>query len=90
MKNITTVAVLLALGFAVGGCKSDLEKYADEVCACKNMECVQKVGESWKDKVPKQEGKKLDDLSEADQKAIAKALECSLKHIKMPGEAGDE
>jgi hypothetical protein len=86
MKHITTAAVLVALGFGVVGCKSDLEKYADEVCACDNMECVQKVGEAWKDKMPKQDAKKLDEMSEADQKAIAKALECSLKHIKMPGQ----
>ena len=88
MKKIgwlSLAAVLCSL--ALVGCKSDIEKYADEVCDCKDQKCVDEVAKKWGDKVgTKKEGgdKKLEDMSEKDKEAFGRALACSLKYVKTP------
>jgi hypothetical protein len=81
MRRSVVFAVALFASLAAVGCKSDIEKYADEVCACSDKKCVEEVANKWKDKGPKGD-KKLEDLSEKEKEAAGRILECSLKHLK--------
>jgi hypothetical protein len=80
-KAVLWVSVAVA-AFAATGCKSDIEKYADDVCECKDKKCLDDVSAKWKDKMPKsdsKDNKELKDMSEKDKEAFGKALACSLK-----------
>ncbi len=82
MKKFSVLAVaLLVSPFVLGGCgKSELQKYADELCECKDAKCLEKIQKKYADKMPKgKEGKKLDDLPNKDKEAVAKALACALE-----------
>ena len=88
MKNqgwLLMAAMACALGLV--GCKSDVQKYADQVCDCKDQKCVDEVAKQWADKVGPKGGdkdKKLGDMSDKDKEALGRALECSMKYMKMP------
>lgn len=84
MKKVALFGSVLAIALAMTGCKSDLDKYADELCDCKDKACADEVGKKWSEKMKGMEkkDKKLEDMSEAEQKAFAKILECSMKLMK--------
>ena len=80
MRQSVLCAVAIFASFAAVGCKSDIEKYADEVCACSDKKCLDEVTAKWKDKVPKQEGdKKMEDMSDKEKEAMGRIIACSLK-----------
>lgn len=79
MYRTTLLVVGLFLSLATVGCKSDIEKYADDVCACKDKKCLDEVSAKYKDKFPKDDKKKLEDMPAKDKEAFGRALECSLK-----------
>ena len=74
------LAGAIAGGAACGGGEiGELEKLADEMCACKDAECAKKVEE----KLGKLKGKDPSEYSEGDQKKIAaaamKVMSCQSK-----------
>lgn len=81
MKKIVAFGSVMAIALALTGCKSDLDKYADELCDCKDKACAEEVGKRWSEKMKGKEkdNKKLEEMSEAEAKAFAKILECSMK-----------
>ena len=63
---------------ACGG--SALDDYANDVCKCKDANCLKEVETKYKDKMKGMD--KPEDLmkmSESDQKALAKAMGCALE-----------
>jgi hypothetical protein len=73
-------AAALFSSLALVGCKSDIEKYSDDVCACSDKKCLDDVQAKWKDKIPKDEGgKKLADMPPKEKEAMEKAIACALK-----------
>lgn len=79
MYRTTLLAVGLVLSLASIGCKSDIEKYADDVCACTDKKCLEDVSNKWKEKMPKDDKKKLEDMKPEEKAAFEKALKCSLE-----------
>jgi hypothetical protein len=78
MKRIAVFAVV-GLSLSLVACKSAIEKAADEVCACKDTDCVKKVGDKYKDKMPDMKlGDAEKSLSEKDKEALGKMIKCSL------------
>jgi hypothetical protein len=74
-KAVLWVSVAVA-AFVVTGCKSDVEKMADEVCECKDKKCLEDVSAKYKDKMPKDEKK---ELTGKDKEAADKMAGCMLK-----------
>ena len=88
MKNLKTMTLALGLTsiFALGACGgSDLdkvEKFVDEVCACKDAACAEKVGEKAEKSMTKEAMNKLEkEKPEEMAKLMAKMMECSMKHM---------
>ncbi|NUP12527.1 MAG: hypothetical protein HOW73_41310 [Polyangiaceae bacterium] len=80
MYRTTLLFVGVLVSIAATGCKSDLEKYADDVCACKDEKCFKEVEEKYKDKLgDKTKLKNIDELPAKDKEAIGKALKCVLE-----------
>lgn len=74
----------MGLVFALGACGNDGDKFAeiaDEACACKDMECINKVEDKW-DKLESEMRKKYKDkepdesVKKAYKKAEDKAEKC--------------
>jgi hypothetical protein len=61
------------------------QDYADEVCACKDQGCVDAVGKRFMDRAPKESGRSLESIPQADQAAMKKAAECVVKITEMGG-----
>lgn len=81
-RTVLWTGALLVSLFSLTGCKSDMEKYADDVCACSDSKCVEEVGKKWEGKFPKGEGDKaMKDMNEKDKEAFGKALACAFKHV---------
>ena len=57
--------------------RADMERWADELCACKDSECVHSVNERWEGKM----NGKLKDMSDKDQEAFGRAMNCALKYM---------
>jgi hypothetical protein len=78
-------AVVLPSMFAIAGCKSQYEKYADESCACKDAACIKAVSESHKDMLGgektslKELDAKINALPEKDKKEFQRGFECMMK-----------
>lgn len=72
---IGKVAVLGVLGlFVLGtGCKSAAEKYADEVCACSDKNCVDEVSAKYEGKFDQKQP------SSGDKQAAERAVACVAK-----------
>jgi hypothetical protein len=56
---------------------SDMDRYADELCACSDQKCVDSTNKAWEDKL---DGK-LTDMSDKDKAAFSRALGCALKYV---------
>ncbi len=83
MKKVALFGSVLALALAMTGCKSDLDKYADDLCECKDMACAEGLKAKYGDKLGGgKKDTKLEELSEAEQKAAKRIVECSLKLMK--------
>jgi hypothetical protein len=85
------LAGAIAGGAACGGGEiGELEKLADEMCACKDAACATKVAEKMEKVGEKLKGKEKSDFSEADQKkvmaAAMKVMECQSKITGGDGE----
>jgi hypothetical protein len=81
MKKVALLGSVLALAVAMTGCKSEAEKFADEICACKDSDCMEKVVKALmeKHKDDKDDAKQKD--SDADKKASERAQAC-MKDVK--------
>ncbi len=92
MKNLKTVAMMIGLSgaFALSACSGggpldDAKKFADELCACKDAECVAKVGEKAEKTMNKETMEKLaKDNPEEMAKLGARIAKCTMKHMEMP------
>lgn len=80
MKNVFLLSAVIVAGLALTGCKSEVEKYADDVCACKEKKCVDELDKAMDEK-HKGENKAdlLKNLSGKDLAALGKAAECEEK-----------
>lgn len=80
MKNVMILGSVLALALATTGCKSEIEKFADSVCDCKDKKCVEELEKAMKEKY---KGEKADELfknmSDKDKEAIKRGQECEDK-----------
>lgn len=85
IRNALLFATAITSMLAITGCKSEYEKYADEACACKDADCVKKVGESHKGMLGGEKTSlkdleaKLNALPEKDKKAFERGFECTMK-----------
>ena len=82
MKHTTMFVGLALLSLtAVTGCKSKYEKFADEICACKDEKCFKDTGDKNKDELGgkmKDMEEKMKSLSETDKKAFEKGFKCMM------------
>jgi hypothetical protein len=81
MKKFALMFSVVAIAFVATGCKSDIEKMADDICACKDKKCLDEVQAKWKDKMPEgdKDSKTMKDMSDKDKEAFGRAMTCSLK-----------
>ena len=56
---------------------ADLERYADDLCACKDQSCVDSVNKAWEGKL---DGT-LKGMSDKDRQAFGRAMTCALKYV---------
>ena len=82
MKKVAVFGSVLALAFAMTGCKSDLDKYADELCECKDTACAEALDKKYDSLKGGKADKKLEELSEAEQKTAKRIVECLMKLTK--------
>jgi hypothetical protein len=83
MKKALLFVSVAVVAFSATGCKSDIEKAADEVCECKDEKCIDEVGKKWDSKMPKgADPEKMKDMSEKDQAAMKKMIDCMSKAMK--------
>ena len=88
MKAALLVSCLFVAVAGVG-CKSDMEKMQDDICACADKKgddakkCMDDVTKTYKDKMDKGSGadaeKKMKDMSDKDKEAFGKAMACAMK-----------
>lgn len=81
-----TLALGLTSIFALGACGNDsldkAKKFADDLCACKDAECVQKVNEKAEKALDDKEMEKLAKENPKEmEKLMGKIMECSMKHM---------
>jgi len=80
MKKVVLFGSMLAFAVAMTGCKTEIEKYADAVCDCKDKKCVDELDKQMQEK---HKGEKAEDvlknLNEKDIAAIARGKECEDK-----------
>tara|TARA_R110002096_G_scaffold433887_2_gene653758 strand:- start:66739 stop:67029 length:291 start_codon:yes stop_codon:yes gene_type:complete len=88
MKSLKTMTLALGLSsiFALGACGGSeldkVEKFVDEICACKDAECTDKVGEKAKKSMDKETMEKLKkDKPEEMAKLMEKMMKCTMKHV---------
>ncbi len=90
MKNLKTIAMMIGLSgafalSACGGPLDDAKKFADEMCACKDAECVKKVSDKAEKKLGDEAMEKLaKENPEEMAKLLSRIMECSMKHMDMP------
>jgi hypothetical protein len=83
-KAAMLVSALFVFGFAMTGCKSDMEKMADATCACAEKKgddakkCMDDLNKEYGDKM-KGDKDKAKDMSDKDKEAFGKALGCAMK-----------
>jgi uncharacterized protein YjbJ (UPF0337 family) len=96
--KLRSILFSIALGAFAAGCGgNDGEKFAslaDEVCACEDLDCVDKVQEKWKkldgemrDKYKGKDEKPDESVVKAYEKAKDKARTCAEK-IESAGDEG--
>lgn len=76
----------LAIAVSLAACKGDAldaaNKYADELCACTNVECVEKVTKKHEARFDEKALAKLrEDSPEAVDELGARIMECTAKHL---------
>lgn len=86
MKNLKKFGAILSMlaFFGLAGCGGDLpgkiDKLADEACACKDKECMEKVGKKFEELL---KNVKKEDVSEGDaekvEKSMSRMMECAAK-----------
>lgn len=80
MKNVLVLCSLIAVGLATTGCKSEIQKYADDLCNCKDKKCVEELDKAMEEKHKGEDKKELmKNISDKDKEAIGKAMECESK-----------
>ncbi|MCP4449294.1 MAG: hypothetical protein GY811_28770 [Myxococcales bacterium] len=91
MKNFKTMTLALGLSsmFALGACGGgdldEAKKFADELCACKDAACVEKVNKKAEKSMSEEKMKKLTkEKPEEMAKLGVRIGECTMKHHKMP------
>jgi hypothetical protein len=95
MKRITAalVGLVFCLGVAAcgGGESGEMSKLKDEACACKDMDCYDKVKGKWKDMEEKLEKKypKKDDAPKDMQEAYKKNRKAMRKCREKIDQAGE-
>jgi hypothetical protein len=83
-KAALLVSTLFVFGLLATGCKSDMEKFADSVCACAEKKgddakkCMDDVSKEAGDKM-KGDKDKVKDMSDKDKEAFGKAMGCAAK-----------
>lgn len=81
MKLGTWLVALVCLPLLVG-CKSNYEKFADDICACKDEACFKATGDKYKDTLGdgklKDMEEKMKALSETDKKAFERGMKCAI------------
>lgn len=82
--KLLPLAALASLALSLTACKDPLEAFADDVCACKDKECIDKVVKDYETKAPETKAKlgEIDKLPENKKKALGKAMECMMKQAK--------
>lgn len=101
MRNLLVVTVVVSAALASVGCKkkaasdadaayAKLSAFKDQMCACTDKSCVEKVQDDmmkWGDEQAKKMGDKKPAMSDADQKkfgdATMKLNECAQKAMGM-------
>jgi hypothetical protein len=89
------VGIVMALGLAASACKPSgadavkaAEKLADAICACKDMDCVKKVGDDGAKELDKYKSAKPDAKQDAALKAAGlRASDCIGAIAKPPASA---
>lgn len=81
MKAIPVAAVVMVCLSAFGCSKDEGNAFADEVCACKDKDCVDKAFKAYEDKLPALKAKlsEVDKLPEEQKKPIERAFGCMAK-----------
>ena len=75
-------ALFLSLGCGGNDAVKKMEEMAEKVCACKDMDCMQKVqkeAEEWAKTQPKEEPKVSDEEKKKVEAATKKMTECAMK-----------
>lgn len=80
MKKVFLLAALVVGSLAMTGCKSEIEKYADDLCNCKDKKCVDELDKAMEEKHKGEDkAEALKNLTDKDKAAIAKAMDCESK-----------
>ena len=79
-SELFVLAALVVGSLALTGCKSEIEKYADDVCACKDKKCVDELDKAMEEKHKGEDkAQLLKNMSGKDLAALGKASECEDK-----------
>lgn len=80
MKLLAATA-LLSLSIAAIGCKAPGDAFADDACACKDKECIEKVMKEYETKFPESKAKlgEVDKMPEDKKAQYGRAMACILK-----------
>lgn len=80
MKLLAALA-LVSLSIAAIGCKSPGDAFADDACACKDKECIEKVFKDHETKFPESKAKlgEVDKMPEDKKAAYGRAMACVMK-----------
>ena len=95
IRRCLWVGVVMSLGLAASACKPSgadavkaAEKLADAICACKDMDCVKKVGDDGAKELDKYKSAKPDAKQDAALKAAGlRASDCIGAIAKPPAPA---
>ncbi len=80
MNNLATAA-LVALVLSAAACKDPGDAFVDDVCACKDKDCLDKALKAHETKFPESKAK-LGEMEKMDAKKkeqLGKAMECMMK-----------
>ncbi len=80
MKLLLGLA-LAVVSLSAVGCKAPGDAWADEVCACKDKDCIDKAMKAHESTFPESKAKlgEMDKMDEAKKKALGKGMECIMK-----------
>ncbi len=80
MKLFAAIA-LVSLSVSALGCKAAGDAWADDVCACKDKDCIDKAMKTHESSFPESKAKlgEMDKMDEAKKKALGRGMECMMK-----------